>query len=272
MNSVSNLWRNHRSFVRVGVAVAFLATAGAAVSAGGSVNYTALGDSLAFGAFAPIGRGYVPLYRQHIQTDNAFSVQLFNLGIPGWSSRDLLQAVRTNLWFRLAIVFSPIVTKNIGGNDLRSARNIYKSGNCGDADNQKCLRDAVALFKVNWDGIVAEIRQLRRFRPTILRTMDIYNPYVNEDKASDSFLGDGGLTDFQALKPHLDEVNAYIASTSAAHGILVAQVYAAFNGPLGDEDPADKGLLAFDGVHPNGPGHALIANLLRELGYSAITP
>jgi lysophospholipase L1-like esterase len=67
-------------------------------------------------------------------------------------------------------------------------------------------------------------------------------------------------------------VNAYITSTSNAKGILVAPVYANFNGALGDEDAGEKGLLAFDNFHPNAQGHALIAKLLRDLGYTKITP
>jgi lysophospholipase L1-like esterase len=96
---------------------------------------------------------------------------------------------------------------------------------------------------------------------------------VNVDKASDSWpLGGDGISDFDELKPYLDEVNAHIAASSASHGVLVAPVYQAFNGVTGDEDPGDKGLTAFDDFHPNGLGHAVIASLLRGLGYATVTP
>jgi lysophospholipase L1-like esterase len=67
-------------------------------------------------------------------------------------------------------------------------------------------------------------------------------------------------------------VNAHIASTATANNIAYARVYLAFNGPGGDEDPGDKGFLAFDHFHPSAAGHALIAQLLRELGYLPIVP
>jgi len=58
-------------------------------------------------------------------------------------------------------------------------------------------------------------------------------------------------------------------STGSADPIYAhARVYLAFNGPNGDIDPSDLGLLAFDGLHPNGRGHRRIAGLLRALGYS----
>src|SRR5690606_13535764 len=51
--------------------------------------YIALGDSLAFGAFAPIGDGYVPEYRDRIEAGVGVNVDLLNLGIPGWKSGEL---------------------------------------------------------------------------------------------------------------------------------------------------------------------------------------
>jgi lysophospholipase L1-like esterase len=49
-----------------------------------------------------------------------------------------------------------------------------------------------------------------------------------------------------------------------------AKVYLAFNGPSGDEDPAAKGYLSFDGLHPNDTGHRVIAGKLRLLGYAPL--
>jgi lysophospholipase L1-like esterase len=129
----------------------------------------------------------------------------------------------------------------------------------------------VALLKANWDGIISEIRSLRDRRPTIIRTMDIYNPYVAEDQAADTWPGDAG-TDFQVLNPYLNEVNAYIVASSAANGILVAPVHTAFNGASGNEDPAAKGYLSFDGLHPSALGQKVIADLLRSLGYATTVP
>jgi len=268
---------SHSRFQRVTVAAALMLGAylalPARVGAAGTAVYTAFGDSIAFGALAPIGRGYVPLYAKALATDNGVLVAPTDLGVPGWTSQDLLNALKTKLVFRLAAFTANVITWNIGGNDLSAARNLYKNGTCGGDDHQDCLRAAVAALKNNWDGILQTLLTLRHGRPTILRTMDIYNPFVAEDKASDTYAPSGpGNTDFDVLKPYLDDVNAYIFGTSTAHGVLVAQVYDAFNGPLHDQDPAAAGLLAFDEFHPNAAGHALIASRLRALGYFTVTP
>jgi lysophospholipase L1-like esterase len=256
-----------RRLLRLILVVVLLAGAsqGATLAAPASWDYVALGDSLAtgFGAF----KGYVPRYEAYIDTDTGVAVTRTNLGQNNWTSSQLLSALRHDPTFRRAIREAQIVTWNIGGNDLRAARNSYKRGTCGGDDNQDCLRASVAKLETNWDAITAEVLELRSTRNTIVRTMDIYNPYVRTDTISDTWQDDNGLNDFEVFSSYLDEVNYYIATTSYTEGVPCAQVYLAFNGTAGDEDPRSKGYLSFDRVHPNNIGYRIIADELRKLGY-----
>jgi lysophospholipase L1-like esterase len=241
---------------------------GTTLAAPASWDYVALGDSLAtgFGAFT----GYVPRYEAHIETDTGVAVTRTNLGRNGWTSSQLLSALRSDPTFRRAVREAEIVTWNIGGNDLRAARNSYKKGTCGGRKNQACLRASVAKLETNWDAITAEVLELRSTSTTIVRTMDIYNPYVRTDMVSDTWQNDGGMNDFEVFKIYVDQVNYHIATTSYITRVPYAQVYLAFNGPTGDEDPKSKGYLSFDGVHPNDSGHRIIAEELRKLGYAPL--
>lgn len=258
-------WRAFVAFLVLALALLAAPTTSLAVGkpgGGGSTaawDYVALGDSLATGFGAR--KGYVPRYKDYVQTDTGASVKLNNLGQNGWTSTDLLNALKTNGTFQKAVSGAEVLTWDIGGNDLRAARDQYKQGTCGGSDNQDCLRATVATFKSNWDGIIAEILARRTTANTIIRTMDIYNAYVNEDKADGSFT---------VLKGYLDDVNAYIGSTAGGNGIPYAKVYEAFNGPNGDQDPEDKGYLSLDGLHPNDKGHKVIADLFRGLGYAPL--
>jgi lysophospholipase L1-like esterase len=230
-------------------------------------QYTALGDSLAVGAIAL--RGYVPRYQQYIQTDTGFSVSLRNLAQNGWTSADLLSALNSDENFRSSVQTSQVITWDIGGNDLRHARESYKNGTCGGTDNQDCLRATLDAFVNNWNGIVLQILSIRSSTNTIIRTMDLYNPFVNEDLASDT---DGdGTSDFWTLKPYHDAVNNHIRTSASANGIPWANVHDAFNGADGLQDPQDKGYIAFDGVHPNDTGHKVIADQLRLLRYAPLS-
>ena len=258
---------NVRRLLRLILVVVLLvgASQGTTLAAPASWDYVALGDSLAtgFGAF----KGYVPRYEAHVETDTGVAVTRTNLGQNGWTSSQLLSALRNDPTFRRATREAEIVTWNIGGNDLRAARNSYKKGTCGGADNQDCLRAGVAKLKTNWDAITAEVLELRATSNTIVRTMDIYNPYVRTDKISDTSQNDGGMNDFQVFKRYVDQVNYHIATTSYTSGIPYAEVYLTFNGTTGDEDPKSMGYLSFYGVHPNNTGHRIIVDELRKLGY-----
>jgi lysophospholipase L1-like esterase len=228
-------------------------------TAPGNWRYTALGDSLAFGALAQ--QGYVPRYADYIRTDTGSTVDVTNLGVPGWHSSDLLNAVRTDPAFRTAISNSQVVTWDIGGNDLANAYSHFTDGSCGGPDNQDCLRTAVSDFTANWDAVVSELLTLRSPQQTILRTMDIYNPFVAPAAAAGTFA---------TLETYLDEVNAHIHTSAAANGIPVANVHQAFNGPDGTQDPISAGLIAADNFHPNDAGHKVIADQLRALGYAPL--
>ncbi len=222
-------------------------------------QYTALGDSIGAGLIATTG--YVPRYRSYVATDTSASVTLTNLSVSGWTSGNLLNALNNDSNFRAQISSAQVVTWDIGGNDLLDAIDRFNKGTCGGADNQDCMRSAVTTFNSNWDATVTKILSFRDKNSTIIRTMDIYNPFVATLKTNGTFA---------TVNPYLTQINAHIASSAAANGIPVAQVHTAFNGAAGDEDPIAKGYIALDGVHPNDNGHKVIADAFRTLGYAPL--
>lgn len=222
-------------------------------------DYLALGDSLADGVLAT--QGYVARYESYVHQDTGANVHTTNLGVPGWHSGDLLNAIKTDTDFRDNITNAEVLTWDIGGDDLANAHDNFTKGTCGGTDNQDCLRNAVATFKQNWDSIISNILQLRTTSNTIIRTMDIYNPYVKSDMQAGTF---------DQVEPYLDDVNNYIHSTAQANNIPVANVHQAFNGSDGRTDPSTLGLMAIDGFHPNDAGHKVIADQLRALRYAPL--
>ncbi len=222
-------------------------------------DYTALGDSLASGTLAQ--EGYVARYASYTNQDTGSNIKTINLGVPGWHSGDLLNAIQTDQILRNHITTSKIVTWDIGGDDLANAHDHFTQGTCGGTDNEDCFRTAVSTFEQNWSSIITELLKLRATNNTIIRTMDIYNPYVASDMQK-------GI--FTTVEPYLDQVNNYIHTTAAAHNIPVAAVHQAFNGTDGTQDPGAQGLIAADGFHPNDAGHKVIADQFRVLGYAPL--
>jgi lysophospholipase L1-like esterase len=248
----------------LGLLLASIVLPAGPVRAQGPWGYTALGDSICYGLWASPGGSYPSQYRGFLQTDNGVTVNVDNQGVIGWTSTDLLNALQTNNTIRASVAAARVITWDIGGNDLLDARDSYKAGTCGGADGQNCLRAAIVAFKTNWNAIVDQIFALRANGTVRLQTMDVYNPYVNTDRAANSWPSDGGLNDFQATKPYIDEMNNFIRVSSASRGIPYAKVYTAFNGLNGDIDAGDRGYLSFiDGLHPNTAGHTVIATGFR---------
>ncbi|HLL16961.1 MAG TPA: GDSL-type esterase/lipase family protein [Pyrinomonadaceae bacterium] len=223
-------------------------------------QYTALGDSLAAGLNDSQG-GYAARFRNYVQADTGKSVTLNNRGVSGWTSADLLRALRTDETLRAQIANSQIVTWNIGANDFQDAARRYQSGACGGTDNQDCLRASVANFKINWNAITAQILSLRSPSNTIIRTMDYYNPGVDLARLF------GVLP---IIKPYLDDASRFIILNSLSNRILPARVYQAFNGVTGEIDAGRRGYLSSDGIHPNDTGHDIIAAEFRALGYQPL--
>jgi lysophospholipase L1-like esterase len=218
-------------------------------------DYVALGDSI-----VALRGSYADHYAAHIEADLSVKVRLENWGESGMPSDQLLELLRNTQPLRDDISEAEIVTLVIGANDLNLPLvGPYKDGECGGHDNRDCLWDALKSFRANYDAILAEILTLCA-SGTIIRTMT-YHYYslarwgVDED-----------------LRPLFGPLNDHIIAAASENNIPVALVHLAFNGPDGDEDPADKGYLLFDGVHTTKKGAAAIGDLHRQLGYEFTCP
>ena len=226
---------------------------GGGADASVSLSYVALGDSL---AALP---GYVDYNRENLVADSGASVQLTNLGVSGWTSRELRDAVEGNRTFRDALSGADVVTIDIGMNDLQIARARYHLGTCEGSDGQDCLRAAVTTFGTNWSAILSQVDRLTAPRRAVVRVMDVYYPFA---------VSDG--TDAAVLASYWSALNAHIASSMKAREAPLAGVFAEFNGASGTEDPVAKGYIAPDGLHLSDDGARAIAALFRTNGWGGV--
>ncbi|MFA9430399.1 SGNH/GDSL hydrolase family protein [Egicoccus sp. AB-alg2] len=225
-----------------------------AVAGNDVVDYVALGDSLATGAGA--ATSYVEEFAEALGDRTGADVAVTNFAVDGWTSQDLLDSLRDDDGVRAAVAEADLVTLDIGGNDLLRQLPVYFSGNCGGDDDLQCLRDAADEFAQRWDHILDEVVDLRGGDPTGVLTLDLYQPFPHDGRFGD---------DLDRLRPSLDAVNATIADAAAQRDVPVAQVFTAFHGPDGLDEPVDAGLISVDGLHPSNDGHRLIAEELLAL-------
>ena len=240
-----------RIILSIGLFTALAVMLGApGTSSARTVRYVALGDSLS------ILYGYVHMYHADLESVLATDVQLTTLGVAGSTSGDLATSLESNPSVRAAVADADVVTWNIGINDLYNARLHFLGGTCGGADNQDCLRDAVAAFRINWDRIVAAVADLNG--DATLRTMDVYYP---------SYAYDASNGHAAVLGTYWAQVNVHINATPTQTGIAVAQVHETFNGVTGTEDPYAKGYILTDLVHLTQTGNRVVADALGATGF-----
>ena len=221
-------------------------------------DYVALGDSNP-GGFG-VSHSYVGIYADYMTADLGMKVRRHKWAFNGATSNLLLSKLQTNIELQKDIREAEIVTIDIGANDWTPAIRAYAYQECGDADNQDCLRELLQSYRQNFDAVLNEILELRGAENKILlRTVDLY--MSNCDFAN--IYGVSGI--FRGLKPYLDEFNTYISQATQAHNGAVVPLYLAFNGPDGDQNPVE--LLQADQCHLNPAGHQRVADMLRQLGY-----
>ncbi len=121
----------------------------------------------------------------------------------------------------------------------------------------------MALYKADLDAIVDMLFSLREGQPTLIVAQNFYVPIYDYEKE---------LGIFEECLPWWEAQNEAIAEMAAERGLLLADVFTAFNGTDHLEDPRDKGYISDDGEHTNEAGRMAIADVFRALGYEMIVP
>lgn len=204
-----------------------------------SPKYLALGDSLAVGIGAFWGCGHARLYYNWlINSSNYRYLSYSNLGVIGWTSEDLLNAVTSNNYYRDAIINSPIITIDIGGNDI--LRHKYSTDK---------LYKALPCYKYNLFAMLREIYCLNSNAQIYM--MNIYNPYPIDHEMH------------EIAEAWITEYNAVIWSTLRSHEFKVtgiADVYSAYKG-----NERSCTLINYNNVHPNTLGYKIINDCYKAI-------
>lgn len=222
-----------------------------------------LGDSITSGAGCPGCTNFLDLYARDITGATAVPVGVTNLGVPGWTSTDLLTSLSDPTTVG-TVGAADIVTVDIGANDFLPMLETALSGQCGGADGLSCFDSALGTLHDNLTAILDRIRELRGGRPTAVRVTGYWNVFLDGHVADATY---GVL--FQRTSGALTQrVNATIQSVATAEEATYVDLYTPFKGPDGDDD--DTPLLAPDGDHPSQGGHQEIAEALIAAGLAPL--
>lgn len=196
------------------------------------------GDSITQGFWSVEG-GWVELIRKHHaelavrDLTNNQQPEIFNLGVSGDTTRDLLGRVIPETEVRRWPGDSVAVVIAIGAND-----DLFESS------EQKVQPEE---FLTNLNKIIGLLK------PCTDSIMFVGNSAVDETRTTPVFWGD-----FHYTNREIERSESMIAEVADENNLLFIPIYAEFKARL----DAGEDLLA-DGLHPNDAGHKLIADLVQ---------
>lgn len=215
-------------------------------------HLTALGDSITFGYhLEPNQTKPSPQAFPSLIANGHFAVT--NLGVPGWTSSDLLNAVTFNPTFKKALKSADIVTLDIGNNDLLQAAGLSQLLQSQTPvqitpELQQKLLAAQQQLALNLQQIIASIQKQTK-APIIL--YNLYNPF---GESTNPFLSSLHLLGEQIIT----SVNTFVINPIAYQsGSLLADAYTAFNGK-------QAAYIIPGDIHPTIAGQQALASLADQ--------
>ncbi len=219
--------------------------------AGETWDYVVLGSS--------IGTWWARYYGDLMESDLGVEIVYHDYYVGSQLVSNLLRNVMNNERLREDIRKAEVITIGVGSADIFKAIRSHFELNYSD---QRELEQAVEEFRETYNSMLSEVVSIASPTDTIIRIMDIYFPWVGRYKEK-------GI--YSSAKQYWMKFNECIIQAGSRQSIPVAHVFEAFNGPLGDDDPADKGYLHFDVKHSSEKGMKLIAEEFRKLGYQHLS-
>lgn len=226
--------------------------------------YIAVGNSLSYGSAAsdPDTTSFVALVHRGFTID----IELLNLGVPGYTSADLLtereldnaiSEIASRLDDGIAGNEVEAVTFEIGGNDLLDVYfDFVIPETCTSVDqalsNDECvtvLSNALDEYRTNLDASLSRLRAADPDLPIFVLTL--YNPFSGRDPEI-TRIGDLAI-EGEAGTPFEEGINDIIRDIGPRYGVHLVEIFPIFDG-------RSEELVAFDLIHPNDDGYALMAN------------
>ncbi|WLD93280.1 GDSL-type esterase/lipase family protein [Alkalihalobacillus sp. AL-G] len=217
-------------------------------------SLVALGDSITYGSGLGVnGKDPNKQAFPHLIGD-AMDLRVRNLGVPGMTSGELLEAVKSDKTYRDAIRHADYITLNIGGNDLL---NVLKAANYNPSGiDPLLLQAAIGSMTRNLNQTIIEIRSLS---DAPVAVYNIYNPIKSQ--AINTYKYVHVLFSVGNELFGVNGINTYIHDVVVANHWAFGDVYFAdaFGRFAGLVNSGATPLLPGDNVHPNQMGHQELA-------------
>lgn len=206
-----------------------------------NASLVALGDSITFGYnLGPNNNHPSKLaFPYIIGKDEGYRVR--DLGIPGWTSTQLLNALQNDPKFKEAVQHANVITLDIGNNDLLQALPTSKTN---PIDSSKVLIAAGTMLS-NLNTILTDVQEQTNAKIVVY---NIYNAFQVGDPL--------GL--HNTSETVLPQINLQIAAIAQAHHASLADAYTAF-------EDKEAHYVRLNDVHPTVKGQKVLAKLSEKI-------
>ncbi|MEO1816224.1 MAG: GDSL-type esterase/lipase family protein [Acetobacterium sp.] len=244
-------------------------------------NFTALGDSIAYGMSADPGYGYVNLFYNHFKELSSFGdMSLVNLSVPGYNSSQLLYQLQNDPAVVAPLRDAQVVTISVGGNNILApviislaatfqldptsptfptdlATALAQPGaqdiiTAALPEIQTNVTTSVTQFATDWPQIIGTIKTLAPQANIVVATL--YDPISTQDPL------------YAIFEPSIQTINTAIMVPDS--GYMVADVYTAFKNYQGTEPVVNFNWYTGSlDPHPTTAGHELIYQCHLNAGF-----
>ncbi|GLV13406.1 hypothetical protein Heshes_10900 [Alicyclobacillus hesperidum] len=216
-------------------------------------NLVALGDSITFGYNLGNNRAPSQLAFPYLIGSKVHD-NVMDLGVPGWTSANLLHALQSDPSMRADVQKANIVTIDIGSNDLlqpalsllsESAANWHDVSLTAAQSTQLAARlsSGVQDIATNVAAILRDVHTLNAKATVVV--YDLYNPIPVSDRSL-----------YMAAEAAIGAANVQIAKDAVEYGDAIADAYDAFAG--------HSNYILQNDVHPSVAGQAALAKQGEE--------
>lgn len=222
-------------------------------------EYVSLGSSFTGWASWP------ETYASFIEEDLGVNVTYYDRTIDRAHSDAVLELIRTDEELRGLLGNAEVITIGAVFSEWETPVMTYaKGGDCGGADNQDCLRDALSGTVARTEAIFDELVALRGPDDALISAFKVGTWLVELFCEWDSEC-------WRVLAGYFIDLFDSIERIATERDIRVVNALDALHAPGVYEAAMNQDYLVSDRVHLSEEGSAIVANLLRDLGYELAT-